>query len=115
MATGIGVAVGVGVGAGVGVGFGTGVGVGAIVAGEEAVSRKDLSKAAGEQFTRSALLGEVERPEASNPVTFQNAVDLLVRHRVLAPAEEGDGFLRGEAFDDLPALRERLATALAAR
>ena len=55
------------------------------------VSRKDLSKAATELFTRSALLGEVKRLEASNPVTFQNAVDLLVRHRVLAAAEEGDG------------------------
>jgi len=86
----------------------------AIAAGEEPVSRKDLSKAAGEQFERASLLGEVGRPEAANTVTFENAVDLLVRERVLTAAPEGDGFVRGECFDDLPALRERLASALAA-
>ena len=90
----------------------------AAVAGEvsqdKAVSLKDLAKVAGEQFTRSSLLGEVGRPEAANPVTFQNAVDLLVRRHILAAAREGEGLVRGEAYDDLPALRERLATALAA-
>jgi glycerol-3-phosphate O-acyltransferase len=83
--------------------------------GGEAVSLKDLTRTAGEQFARSSLLGEVGRPEASNAVTFQNAVELLVRRRVLARAGEAAEFSRGEAFDDLPALRERLATALAAR
>jgi glycerol-3-phosphate O-acyltransferase len=85
------------------------------VSGGEAVSLKDLSRGAGEQFTRASLLGEVGRPEASNAVTFQNAVDLLVRRHILTQAGEGAGFTRGEAFDDLPALRERLATALATR
>ena len=47
-------------------------------------------------------------------MTFQNAVDLLVRRHILEAALEGEGFVRGEAYDDLPALRERLATALAA-
>ncbi|MDJ0852621.1 MAG: hypothetical protein QNK04_29985, partial [Myxococcota bacterium] len=85
------------------------------VVDDEPVTRKDLRKAAEDQFERSTLLGEVARPEASNPVTFGNALDLLVYRRILALAPEGDAFLRGEAFDDLPALRERLASALASR
>ena len=81
-----------------------------------------LRKAASEQFERSRLLGEVDRREAANPVTFANAVDLLVRRRILErvspadpnePAREGE-FVRGEAFDDLAALRDRLAASLAA-
>jgi glycerol-3-phosphate O-acyltransferase len=83
------------------------------VVGTESVSRKELVKAAGEQFERSKLLGEVARAEAHNPVTFSNALELLARQRILAP--EGDGVVRGDAFGDLAALRERLATALAAR
>ncbi len=85
------------------------------VVGDEAVSRKDLRKAAQEQFERSTLLGEVARPEASNLVTFGNALELLVARRILARAPDADAFLRGEAFDDLPALRERLASALTPR
>ena len=55
----------------------------------------------------------------SNPVTFGNAVDLLVRRGVLQ-REQPEGardavYARGPAFDDLPALRERLASALADR
>ena len=66
------------------------------------------------------LLGEVDRREGANPVTFANALDLLVRQGVLAPAaqkagREEEAFVRGEAFGDLPGLRERLASALPAR
>ena len=79
-----------------------------------------LRKAVGEQFERAELLGEVDRREGANPVTFANALDLLVRQGVLAPAphkagREEEAFVRGEAFGDLPGLRERLASALPAR
>jgi hypothetical protein len=67
------------------------------------------------------MLGEVELPEAANPVTLGNAIDLLVRRRILdeAPAREGEKrevvYERGEAYALLEDLRERLASALAAR
>jgi len=82
---------------------------------------KELQRAAEEQFARAVLLGEAERREASNPVTFSNAADLLLRLGILERAEiprrrgEGteSGLARGPRFDDLRELRERLATALA--
>ena len=89
--------------------------------GEKPLSAKELQKAAGEQFERAVLIGEVDRREAANPVTFTNAFDLLVRSEVLARASaEGrrgsePGFIRGPAFGELAALRERLASALAGR
>jgi glycerol-3-phosphate O-acyltransferase len=93
----------------------------AILASGSEMTAKGLRKAAAEQFARADLLGEVGRREAANPVTFANAVDALVRRGILAraasePARERDvAYVRGAAFDDLTALRERLATALAAR
>jgi glycerol-3-phosphate O-acyltransferase len=95
--------------------------VGAALGGDAPVSLKELRKAAGEQFERAALLGEVDRREGSNPITFGNALDLLVRRRVLesvahAPGRKAEeAFAPGEASGDLPALRERLAAALSAR
>ena len=78
---------------------------------------KELRRAAEENFARAVLLGEVERREAANPITFANAADLLVRLGVLErTTRNGDdepGFARGPRFDELPALRERLASALA--
>src|SRR5262245_30348239 len=82
---------------------------------------KELQRAAEEQFSRAVLLGEAERREASNPITFANAVDLLVRLGMLERApipsrREADGetgFARGPRFDDLRELRARLAAALA--
>ena len=85
------------------------------------VGLKELRKAAEEQYQRAEILGEVDRREGANPVTFKNALDLLVQRRILEPAEvdtrgKGDAaFARGGAFGDLPGLRERLAGALAAR
>jgi glycerol-3-phosphate O-acyltransferase len=85
------------------------------------VTLKDLSKAAAEQFERAQILGEVDRREAANPVTFANALDLLARQRIIGRAPEqprgrGDeAFERGEAFGDLVVLRQRLAAALYAR
>ncbi len=91
----------------------------AVLSAEGTLTLKELREAAREQFERARILGEAGRPEADNPVTFANAVDLLVRSRILEPAPEAprgqDAFVRGEAFGDLQALRERLATALSAR
>jgi glycerol-3-phosphate O-acyltransferase len=93
----------------------------AAVSDGEPVGLKELRKAAGEQFERAQLLGEVDRREASNPVTFANAVELHVRRRILE-LESGekeprgeDAFVRGERFGDLAGLRERLAGALCGR
>jgi glycerol-3-phosphate O-acyltransferase len=92
----------------------------AVLATQGPLTGKGLQRAAREQFERAQLLGEVGRPEASNAVTFGNAIDLLVRRGVLAPGTPGPGrerardtlYERGGSFDELPALRDRLATAL---
>jgi glycerol-3-phosphate O-acyltransferase len=80
---------------------------------------RKMLEAVGKQFDRAALLGEVERPEASNPVTFANVIDLLVRRGVLEqrdPEKGRDPLLApGPAFEELAGLRERLARTLAAR
>jgi len=80
---------------------------------------KQLEKSAEEQFTRAHLLGEIRRVEGWNPVTFRNALDLLTRRGILeVVAGEKDRercYARGGAFEDLAALRERLAGVLVAR
>jgi glycerol-3-phosphate O-acyltransferase len=92
-----------------------------VLATQGALSGKTLARSAREQFERAQLLGEVGRPEAANPITFANAIDLLVRRRVLERAAPGAGrerdplYERGPAFEQLPALRDRLATALTRR
>jgi len=81
---------------------------------------KEIGRAAEEQFQRAVLLGEAERREASNPITFANAADCFVRlgilERVPIPsrrdASDETGFARGVRFDDLRDLRARLAAAL---
>jgi glycerol-3-phosphate O-acyltransferase len=81
---------------------------------------KEIQRAAEEQFARAVLLGEAERREASNPVTFANAAELLVRlgilERVAIPSRRDaageTAFARGTRFDELRSLRERLAAAL---
>jgi glycerol-3-phosphate O-acyltransferase len=92
----------------------------AVVATPGVFTGRGLARAAREQFERAQLLGEVGRPEASNPVTFANAIELLVRRGVLVRAQPTAGrervrdvlYERGPAFDELPALRDRLASAL---
>ena len=87
------------------------------------VTRKELTKTASEQLAHTALLGETRLPEAANPVTFGNAVDVMLSRGVLqemsaGESAEGKGevrYARGEAFDELRGLRERLAAALSAR
>lgn len=87
-----------------------------VLAQTEPRSSRHLEKAAGEQFERGQLLGEVKRREAWNSVTFRNALGLLQRRGILEAAQpEGRERLlgHGPAFEDLWALRERLAAALA--
>ncbi|MCH2171688.1 1-acyl-sn-glycerol-3-phosphate acyltransferase [Myxococcota bacterium] len=94
----------------------------ALLGNEGEISANGLQKAATEQFSRSTLVGEVERIEASNPVTFGNAVDLLVRRKVLERSSEQPGGDRprdtvyepGSEFEELPRIHRRLATALSA-
>ncbi|MEN8180963.1 MAG: 1-acyl-sn-glycerol-3-phosphate acyltransferase [Myxococcota bacterium] len=86
---------------------------------EQPTPLRDVRKAIGEQFERAALIGEVERREASNPVTFGNALELLLRRGVLERRDPQKGreplLAPGPAFDELAILRERLAGALAGR
>ena len=51
----------------------------AVLATQGPLTGKGLGRAAREQFERAQLLGEMGRPEASNTITFTNAIDLLVR------------------------------------
>lgn len=85
------------------------------------VGRRLLEKEIRERFQHSELLGEVVRAEGCNPVTFQNALELLARRGVLEVGERRGRdrrrektYARGPAFDELAGLRERLAAALAA-
>ena len=62
-------------------------------------------------------VGEVTRIEGWSSVTFKNALELLSQRGVLAEsgAARERAWGRGPAFDELPALRERLARALLGR
>ncbi len=87
------------------------------------LTAKSLLKAAEEQYHRAGLLGEVDRREAASPAAFANAIEWLVRshllERVIPVADRGSSrdpaYQHGDAFEDLADLRDRLATALAAR
>jgi glycerol-3-phosphate O-acyltransferase len=82
------------------------------------VSAKDLERAVAEQFERGLLLGEIERREAGNAVSFGSALEQLVRMRILERKERGErdtSFAPGPAHSEITLLRERLAAALAAR
>ena len=97
--------------------------MGAVLAGDETVTGRRIALRVREQFERSQLLGEVSRREAANPVTFANVIDVFVRRRILdrtrAEAERDSTsdslYTRGPAFEELAALRARLAAALGAR
>jgi hypothetical protein len=82
------------------------------------VNAKQLERLAAAQFERAELLGEVRRREGVNPVTIGNALDLLTRRGVLELRphdKEGRRYARGPAHEELTALRERLAAAMAYR
>lgn len=95
----------------------------AVLQAEPGSGARRLEREVHEQLQHSQLLGEALRPEAANPVTFQNAIDLLVRRGVLVRRRANDGagssreatYERGPAFDELRPLRERLAAAIAPR
>jgi glycerol-3-phosphate O-acyltransferase len=92
--------------------------VSAVAQQGEPLARRALEKRISEQYQRAVLLGEIELPEANNPVTFGNALDLLIRRGVLAavprsgPDRKDELYGRGPAWSELAPLRERLATAL---
>ncbi len=76
---------------------------------------KALEKASETYFRRAALLGDVRRPEGWNPVTFKNALELLVRRDVLRTVSGPDretAYEPGSSFRELAALRARLAAEL---
>jgi glycerol-3-phosphate O-acyltransferase len=97
------------------------VAVSAVAQQGEPLPRRAIEKRMRDQFERATLLGEVELPEANNPVTFGNALDLLIQRGVLASisrpgVERREPLLgRGPGWAELASLRERLATALRAR
>jgi glycerol-3-phosphate O-acyltransferase len=86
---------------------------------EEPRTARQLEKSAEEQFARAHLLGEIQRTEGWNPVTFRNALDLLTRRgileRIAGEKDREPCYGRGGAFEDLSGLRGRLAAVLAAR
>jgi glycerol-3-phosphate O-acyltransferase len=95
--------------------------IAAVAAIEGDMTYKGLTVAATEQFQRSELLGEVLCPESLNETTIENALALLVKRGILERSSEkvakkaDVAYLRGAAFGNLAALRERLAAALSAR
>jgi glycerol-3-phosphate O-acyltransferase len=80
-------------------------------------SAKTLEKASETYHRRAQLLGEVRRPEGWNPVTFKNALDLMVQRDVLQTTLDADRetlYEAGPAFAELAELRARLAAELRA-
>ena len=96
---------------------------GTVLTLKEALSVKELGKAAEKQFERSSVLGEVRLAESANSVTFANAIETLVRREILGVVAPEDGasekrdtrYGPGPGFDQLASVRDRLAAALAAR
>jgi glycerol-3-phosphate O-acyltransferase len=86
---------------------------------EEPSTAKQLEKAAEQQFARAHLLGEIQRTEGWNLVTFRNALDLLTERGILESVagekERERSYRRGAAFEELAGLRERLAAVVSAR
>ncbi len=82
----------------------------------EHLTLNDLIKAANEQFDRAELLGEVDRREAANDATFVNALSWIERlgaiQRDPKPGGKEVSFVKTAKFEDLVALRDRLASAL---
>jgi glycerol-3-phosphate O-acyltransferase len=90
----------------------------ALLALEQPVPERTLEKETEAQLRRLHRVGEISRTEGWNRVTFKNALELLARRGVLAQSARDTrepAWGRGPAFEELPALRERLAGALLAR
>ncbi len=93
---------------------------GAVMSMQGPLAPKELIKAAREQLHRAELLGEVAAGRgAASDTTFMNALAQLERYRIIGRDPEASGkevpFERGEAVEDLAALKERLAFALTGR
>ena len=86
-----------------------------------ATRRGALDEAARRQFAaRGAARRGAVRPRACDPVTFGNALDLLIHRGVIVrrgqPAARRERrFRKGPRFEELEPLRERLAAARATR
>ena len=93
---------------------------GAVMSMQGPLTAKELIKAAREQLHRAEILGELATGRAAeSDTTFMNALAQLERYRIIGRDPKGSDnqvpFERGEAFEDLAALKERLAFALTAR
>ncbi len=91
----------------------------AVESADEIVPGKKLAREISAEFERALLLGEAGRREAAIPITFDNALAVLVKRRILERGKSEGGrdsrdalYARGAAFSELRALRERLASAL---
>jgi hypothetical protein len=84
----------------------------------DAIAKKELRRRAARYFENAELLGEAARPEAANDITFSNILDLLVERRILreepvvSKRSKETRFSRGEEWQALGELRDRLAAAL---
>jgi glycerol-3-phosphate O-acyltransferase len=95
---------------------------GALLGMDDTVTAKELHKAAREQLDRAEILGEVTGGESASNTTFANAVAQFERLAIIERDPQPSGQSRkdvryrpGAGYRGLPALRERLASALAAR
>jgi glycerol-3-phosphate O-acyltransferase len=93
---------------------------GGVLSLQEPLTPKELIKAAREQLQRAEILGEVAAGRgAASDTTFMNALAQLERYRIIRRDPEAPDkdvpFERGEAFETLGDLKERLAFALTAR
>ena len=92
----------------------------AIASAEGEIPAKEFQKLAAQHFEQAELLGDARRSEAGNESTFSNLAHLLVRSGVLSreriEVRRGTEthYARGERWDSLGELRERLAVALSA-
>jgi len=93
----------------------------ALLARDEPLAPKELIRSAREQLQRSEVLGEVAPGRgAASDTTFMNALEQLQRYQIIrrdpeASTNKDAPFQRGESFEALGELKERLAFALAAR
>jgi glycerol-3-phosphate O-acyltransferase len=86
---------------------------------EAALSKKEFLERASAGFRRAALLGLASSSEAANDTTFGNALELLMSRGILEssrePRKSGPPevrYARGEQWDALDELQERLAAAV---
>ena len=81
--------------------------------------RKQILEETGSVLKDHLLIGEAHFPESESPVTFQNALALLLREDVLRceenPLRPDARFEPGPRWEQLEGLRQRVAGALVSR